>query len=304
MAMIIKLLHALILILLLVCGTPAFGSTLSINGDVAGTLTYYPVRDGDTLYDIARAHDLGIVEIMAANPGIDPWMPPVGKTLILPTSHVLPQTAHEGIVINLAELRLYYFIDSQTVMTFPIGIGREGWETPTGVTKVVRKKEGPDWIPPDSIRAEKPDLPAIVPAGPDNPMGSHALYLGWPGTVIHGTNNPWGIGRRSSHGCIRMYPEDIPVMFENVPIGTKVTIIDTPYKIGRYGDKLVLQAMPEQQQADEIMEHGTIVSYSGSGDLQSVVNALAAEGMQIDWQAVDRVAQSHHGLPFYVGSAD
>ncbi len=298
-----KLLHSLLLVLLLICGRSAFGSTFLVNGDVVGTLTYYPVRQGDTLYDIARAHDLGIVEVMAANPGVDPWMPPVGRTLILPTAHVLPPTPREGIVINLAELRLYYYPDPQTVMTFPIGIGREGWETPIGITKVIRKKVGPEWIPPPSIRAAEPDLPDVVPAGPDNPMGSHALYLGWSGAAIHGTNRPWGIGRRSSHGCIRLYPEDIPVLFEQVPVGTKVTVVDTPYKVGKYGDRLVLQVTPEQRQADEIMERGAI-SYNSGDDMQSVINGLVGEGAQIDWQAVDRVAQSHDGLPFYVGAAD
>ena len=178
---------------------PAEAATYTIDGDVAGEVTRYTVKDKDTLYSVARHFDLGIVEIMAANPGLDPWIPPVGTELTLPTAYVLPTISRKGIVIDLSALRLFYFPDPKTVMTFPLGIGMDGWSTPTGTTRIVLKRDHPTWIAPESILKENPDLPKVVPPGPDNPLGDYALNLGWEGYRIHGTNKPYGIGRRSSH---------------------------------------------------------------------------------------------------------
>lgn len=295
-----SLLAALLFITLL-CGR-AHAATYAINGDVAGSVIHYTVQQGDTLYGIARRYDLGIVEVMAANPGLDPWMPPPGLVLTLPTAHILPPVPRQGIVINLPEMRLYYFPDARTVMTFPIGIGKEGWRTPTGETKIVRKRKDPVWIPPESIHAETPGLPRVFPAGPDNPLGTHALNLGWPGVVIHGTNRPYGIGRRSSHGCIRLYPEDIPVLFSHVGIGTKVRVIDAPIKAGMYGNNLLLEVMPQQNQADEIIRHGSIMTPAHSDGIETIIRQAAPAGIHVDWNAANAALQLRNGIPALIGA--
>lgn len=291
---------AALLILVFFSGR-ADAASFNINGDIAGSLTRYTVRHGDTLYSIARRHDLGIVEVMAANPGIDAWMPPEGAVMTLPTAHILPPGPREGIVINLPELRLYYYPNPRTVFTFPVGIGKEGWQTPTGETKIVQKRKDPVWIPPPSIRAEKPDLPRVFPPGPDNPLGTHALNLGWSGYVIHGTNRPYGIGRRSSHGCIRLYPEDIPVLFSMVGIGTKVRVIDAPFRAGFHGGNLFVSVSPHLSQSDEILNHGFVRTPVRTDGIESILRQTAPEGFMIDWNAVNRALQYPSGLPAMVG---
>jgi L,D-transpeptidase ErfK/SrfK len=264
--------------------------------EVTGIVTHYKVQPGDTLYKIARRFDLGIVEVMAANPGVDTWLPKEGASLVLPTMHVLPTPTPEGIVINLAELRLFYFHDAHTVMTFPIGIGKEGWQTPTGTTTIAKKRVHPSWTPPDSIRAEKPDLPKNIPAGPDNPLGDYALNLGWSKYLIHGTNKPAGIGRRSSHGCIRMYPEDISQLFNAVKVGTDVTIIDTPYKTGWRNDTLFLKVTPTQQQADAILQHRQASLPLSAGLYEAVMQNVRSTDV-IDWTAVQKATTGIRGIP-------
>ncbi|OGW54818.1 MAG: hypothetical protein A2Y81_12085 [Nitrospirae bacterium RBG_13_43_8] len=205
----------------------------------------YIVEDAESLIEIARKFDVGYHEIADANPGLDPFVPGEGLSVKIPTSWILPDVRrYEGIVINLSEMRLFYFIkrgDSKLVMTFPIGIGREGFGTPLGRFRVIEKTVGPEWHVPESIRKEKPELPKVVPAGPDNPLGSHAMRLSIGDVLIHGTNKPWGVGRMASHGCIRLYPEDIPILFRSVRNGTKVTIVRQPVKIGERGGRVFLE---------------------------------------------------------------
>ena len=165
------------------------------SGDMIGALRHVVASHEDTLLDLARANSLGYVEMIAANRGIDPWVPGESTPVVLPTAHILPDAERQGLVVNLAEHRLYYFGPPGTEpATFPLGVGREGWSTPLGTTEIVRKKERPTWFPPESIRAKNPDLPKAVPPGPHNPLGSHALYFGWPRYLIHGTNRPWESG--------------------------------------------------------------------------------------------------------------
>ncbi|MGM0422984.1 MAG: L,D-transpeptidase, partial [Pseudomonadota bacterium] len=183
----------------------------------------------------------------------------------------------------------------------PIGIGKEGWKTPVGETRLVKKREDPVWVPPQSIRQEKPDLPRSVPAGPDNPLGSHALNMGWPGYVIHGTNQPYGIGRRSSHGCIRLYPKDIPVLFDLVDPGTPITVVDQAYKIGWYKNTLFLEVIPLQQQSDEILEHGQIRTPAPAENIEGDIAAIAGQNTDIDWRAVKKALQDRSGMPVPVG---
>ncbi len=195
-----------------------------------------------TFSDIAQKYDIPYLVLMAANPGVDPWVPGRDRELNLPTQIILPDAPRSGIVINVAELRLYYYPPTgDKVEIFPIGIGRVGWTTPIGTTKITRKKKDPTWTPPASIRREHAAkgkwLPSVVPAGPQNPLGKHAMRLGFNGAyLIHGTNKDFGVGMRVSHGCIRMYPEDIEYLFSKAGVGTKVTIVNQPYKVGyRHG---------------------------------------------------------------------
>jgi L,D-transpeptidase ErfK/SrfK len=206
-------------------------------------------NEDDTLPDFALAYGIGYDELIAANPGVDPWLPGVDRPILLPTQFVLPDVPREGIVLNIAAKRLFYFpadgverdeatgeIVRQTVLTFPIGIGRVGWETPLGETKVVSKAKDPTWWVPASVRQEHAEigdpLPAVVPPGPDNPLGNRVLKLDIPGYLIHGTNQPFGVGMRVSHGCVRLYPENIEFLYELVEVGEPVRIINEPYLFG------------------------------------------------------------------------
>ncbi len=221
--------------------------------DVVGTLQVITVNKDDTLSDIARRFNLGYEEIVSANPSVDPWLPKAGTPIVIPTQFVLPDAPRQGIVINLAAMRMFYFPkakagEPQRVITHPLGIGRVEWKTPEGITKVVSKKANPAWIPTPSIRKEHAKngdpLPAIVPPGPDNPMGTHVLKLAWPSYAIHGTDKPPSVGLRGSHGCLRMYPEDIVGIYNNVPVGTAVRVVNQPRLLGWRDHKLYLQTYP------------------------------------------------------------
>jgi len=208
-------------------------------------------NERDTLSDFAREYGLGYDELIAANPHVDPWLPGANTPILLPTQFVLPDVPREGIVLNIASKRLFYFprdgvrrdpdsgdVQSQIVLSFPIGIGRVGWETPLGSTTVVSKARDPSWWVPLSVRREHAELgdplPAVVPPGPENPLGTRVLKLNLPGYLIHGTNQPAGVGMRVSHGCVRLYPENIEFLYELVGIGEPVMIVNEPYLLGRH----------------------------------------------------------------------
>lgn len=245
--------------------------------DVIGAVTTITTRDEETLLEVARRHGLGYEEIVAANPHVDTWLPGEGTEVLLPTRFVLPQVPRRGIVLNLAEYRMYYFPDTvegetPVVMTFPMSIGRMDWETPLGRTSVVAKVRNPSWYPPESIRAEHAaegdPLPRIVPPGPKNPLGEYAMRLGLPGYLIHGTNRPAGVGMRVTHGCIRMFPEDIGFFFGEVPMNTPVRIINEPVKIGWAGDDLVVEVhktldFAVAPAADDAADAATMIATDG-----------------------------------------
>ncbi len=275
---------------------------LSYVGDMRTYTTLYE----DTLIKIARENDIGFNELRSANPDIDPWVPGADKALILPMRHLLPQADREGIVINLPEMRLYYFAQSgMPPETYPLGVGREGLATPTGKTQIVRKTEGPIWRPTARMRKENPDLPDSVGAGPDNPMGTHALYLGWPQYALHGTNKPYGIGRRVSSGCIRLYPEDIVRVYRDVPVGTQVMVVNQPVKAGWIGDEFYVEVHPAMDQADKIEQEGGLPSYQMSAaDMDVIVKAIGDEADALDWPALRRVMHERSGYPVLVARRD
>jgi len=279
--------------LLLVAPFPALAATPD---GVVGIPRSYITEESDTLLDVAREFDIGYVEIRAANPGIDPWLPGGGKVIALPTRHVLPAGPREGIVINLPELRLYLYRPGEAPRSFPIGIGGEGKETPIGQTKIARKGAHPVWVPTKSEHVENPDLPESVGPGPDNPMGDFALYLAWTGYAIHGTNKPYSIGRRDSHGCIRMLPEDIDFLFRNAAIGTKVTVVDQKVKLGWLQGELYLEIHPDQAEADELEAKG-YTAYPNPVDADDqVTKAAGAEAWRLDWYQVHLAELRRDGL--------
>ncbi len=211
---------------------------------VIGMVRFYRVRNSDSLIEIARLFNLGFNEISDANPGADPFVPPTDMRVQVPTEWILPDVkVREGIIINISEMRMFFYPsrNSGLVFTFPIGIGDDGKETPLGNFKIIQKRAQPYWYVPKSIRQEDPTLPNVVPPGPDNPLGSHALRLSVHTVLIHGTNRPWGIGRKVSHGCIHLYPEDIPWLFDHVDKGTRVTIVKQPVKVGTRGNRVYLE---------------------------------------------------------------
>ena len=274
------------------------------SSDMIGELRQVVAAYEDTLLDLARANGLGYVEMVAANPGVDPWVPGESTPVTLPTAHILPDAERQGLVVNLAEHRLYYFGPPGTEpATFPLGVGKEGWSTPLGTTEIVRKKERPSWYPPESIRAEKPGLPAVVPPGPNNPLGSHALYFGWPNYLIHGTNRPWGIGRRVSHGCIRLYPEDIGRLFDLVPIGAPVQVIEQSLKVGWFDGELYVEAHPDAVQATELERTGRIESV-GADSLADILYRIMTKAgdaqERLDWRLIRRTLEERSGVPIQI----
>jgi L,D-transpeptidase ErfK/SrfK len=204
----------------------------------------HKIKGDESLIEVARRFGIGYNAIVDANPGVDPFIPEKDRTINIPTSWILPDIKpYEGIVINLSEMRMYFFSkhSGAIVRTYPIGIGSEGNETPLGIFTITEKMVKPSWRVPESIRKERPELPPVVPPGPDNPLGSHALRLSAKSVLIHGTNRPFAVGRKASHGCIRMYPEDIPKLFQAVANKTKVTIIRQPVKVGASKNRVFIE---------------------------------------------------------------
>ena len=236
----------------------AFPLPLS-NNDLVGRVAVVEAREEDTLVDIARRERVGQDAIVLANPGVDRWYPGEGARVVIPSRYILPSVPRRGLVLNTPEMRLYYFSGgdddgTSQVEVFPVAIGRQGWETPVTETTLVSKQRDPAWYPPESIRREHADegdpLPRVVPPGPDNPLGRYALRLGLPGYLIHGTNKAFGVGMRVSHGCVRMLPEDVESLFERIPVGTPVQIINQPVKVGWEADTLYLEVHPPLEEGE------------------------------------------------------
>jgi L,D-transpeptidase ErfK/SrfK len=285
--------------------------TIAADQDVVGHLQVTIARDEDTLTDIARRFNVGYDEIIRANPGVDPWLPGAGTQVVLPTEFVLPDAPREGLVLNLAAMRLYYYPKREKdapveVITHPIGIGKVGWVTPEGSTKVVARIKDPIWIPPVSVRQEHAKdgdiLPDKVPPGPDNPLGRHMFRLGWPSYLVHGTNKPPGVGMRSSHGCIRLYPEDIEALYESMPIGTRVTVVNQPYLLGWRGEQLLTQAYaPHEDDKRDWSDVSKALRKNTVKPRVTLWKRVAAQTGSIDWEAVRQAAAEPRGIALPVG---
>ncbi len=291
------------LLLSLTFAAPVTAARFILNGDdsVIGELQLIPANKGDTLVRLARTHNLGYQAIVQANQTTDRWLPTTGTPVVLPTLFVLPSNKRQGLQINLAEMRLYYYPPKlpDEVWSFPIGIGREGWQTPVGRTRVHSKIAQPSWTPPKSIRNEAAargiELPINFPPGPDNPLGDYAVRLALPGYLLHGTNRPAGVGMRVSHGCIRLYPEDIEQLFSQISAGTAVTIMDNPAKLGWRNNQLLLEVHKPAYPRNTLQANN-----SKGNRLISQISDFA-EQAEIDWQAVTRAIQSANGVPAQVG---
>ena len=294
--------------------------------EVFGEVRVIAARHEDTFVSLARTHNVGYEALRQANPGVDPWLPGEGTKITIPTRFVLPRAAQRGIVVNVAELRLYYFpsnsgsppegvaAGSRHVITHPISIGRMDWSTPLGITTITGKVVNPSWYPPQSIRdehaARNDILPRVVPPGPENPLGKHAMRLGLPGYLIHGTNKPSGVGMRVTHGCIRMFPEDIEALYKTVPAGTVVQIVNQPVKLGWTSDgSLYLEAHSPplesnvdgenvevaNAEANEVFQESPLTSL-----MRAYIAATEQRRVDLHWEVAEEVAQSGHGIPAFV----
>ena len=275
------------------------------DADYIGELKLYRAAFEDTFVRLARDNNLGFVELRAANPTLDPWIPGEGAEILLPSQHLLPDTPREGITINLPEMRIFYYPpEGGAPYSFPIGIGRDGFDTPLGRTTVVRKAEHPTWRPTARMREEDPELPASVPPGPDNPLGSHALYLGWPAYLVHGTNKPYGIGRRVSSGCIRLYPEHISELYELVPRGTPVHVVNQPVKAGWIDDSFYIEAHAVMEEADFLEVSGAIeTTRLSSEDVANILEVAGDFGNHLDWPKIRQVVAERRGYPVRIGTS-
>ena len=277
---------------------PAAGS------DLVGEPLAVVARHEDTLIDIARRHGLGYEEIVNANPGVDPWIPGAGVEIDLPKRRLLPMAARTGVVINLPEHRLYYYPPAKPgapaeVRSFPVSIGKMDWHTPLGSTRIVQKIKDPRWNPPKSVRDEHARngdiLPAVVPAGPDNPLGRFAMRLGIPGGayLIHGTNRPAGVGMQVTHGCMRLYPEDIEELFGEVPVNTAVNIVNQPFKIGWHAGHLWIEVHPALK--EDTVDPPTLTDLT-----RLVVQAARGRLVPVDWTLVQHAFSEARGMPVRV----
>jgi L,D-transpeptidase ErfK/SrfK len=269
--------------------------------DIVGEMQTTTVRKGESLGEIGRRFDVGIYEMIEANPNLDPWVPMVGAIALIPTQFILPKGPRVGLVLNLAEMRLYYFHpDQPLVTTHPLGVGKKGWSTPLGQAVITKKTKDPAWFPPNSIRQEhleKGDiLPPVVPGGPDNPLGRYAFYLASKGLsskgsfLIHGTNRPGGVGVRSSHGCIRLFPEDIESLYYTVPTGTAVRIIHEPYKVGWHKSHLYLEA---HQPLTEAQYLGSDSLTRLASEIEKSINSQHL----VNWTSAKMAAKTANGYP-------
>ena len=277
---------------------------LDPSSDLIGAIATTRADAEDTLTDIARRSGLGYEDMRRANPGVDPWLPGTETDIVLPTHYVLPSMVRKGVVVNIAEYRLYYFTQAEgreVVATFPVSIGRMDWETPIGQHRITAKQVRPVWYPPDSVRAEHAAegdiLPRAIPPGPANPLGDYAIRLSHSSYLIHGTNKPVGIGMQVTHGCIRMYPEDIEWLFPQLAADATVEIVNEPLKFGWDGADLYFEAHPRLDGDGEQDAAGL------TGVTSLYVRATTDRPAVVDWAVMEEVYRARLGIPVRVGRA-
>lgn len=284
----------------------AWAQNFALAGDVIGALDLTTTARKDTIADIARTYSMGYREMRLANPKVDPWLPGEDTEVVIPSLYILPDAPRVGLVINVPEMRIYYFPkaargEATQVATYPVSIGRQDWSTPHGVTQVVSKIKNPSWTPPETIRKEHASegdfLPKVVAPGPDNPLGAYALRLGLPGYLIHGTDKPYGIGMRVTHGCMRLYPHDIDTVYHTVPVGTQVRLVNEPFKIGLAHGEIYLEVHPYlDEDEDKFREKFTLV-------VNLITKRCANSEVRLNWQALRQALYQPTGIPVVVGSA-
>jgi L,D-transpeptidase ErfK/SrfK len=301
---------AVILALVLGSGTAARAAVYELADDggtqIVGADAQLRSSYQDTLYDLARQHGVGSEEITRANPGVDPWLPGEGTLLVIPGRLILPPGPRTGIVVNIAEHRLYYYPQRRqhghrVVVTYPVSIGKMDWKTPLGETRIIQKVKNPNWYPPTSIRKEHiangDPLPPVVGPGPTNPLGEFKMRLAvTPGDyLIHGTNNPLALGMPVTHGCIRMYPEDIAALYPTVPLGARVYLMNRPVKVAYVDGQLFLEVHPPvdaqgQTGQPELTEFEKLLD-----------RALGTRTAAIDWDHALEALRLANGMPVMVG---
>jgi L,D-transpeptidase ErfK/SrfK len=289
---------------------PATAAVLPLpaSGDLVGEYAEVVAVHADTLVDLARRHGLGYEEVVNANPGVDPWLPGAGTLVRLPLRRVLPDAPREGIVVNLPEHRLYYFPpakpgEPKVVVTYPISVGKMDWSTPIGLTRVAAKIKDPLWYPPESVRAEHAShgdiLPKVVPAGPDNPLGLFAMRLAIPGGgyLIHGTNKPVSVGMQDTHGCMRLYPEDIEELFKRVAVDTPVRIVNQPHKVGWDEGQLFAEVHPPLEATDS-----GVFEPDRTALARLIANAVRnhGEAAPVAWARAESAFEEARGMPVAV----
>lgn len=274
--------------------------------ELVGEIRYVRAKYEDTLIDIAREFSIGQDEIVMANPKVDRWLPGRDTSVLLPRQFILPQAPRSGIVVNIPEMRLYFYPASSPkqsaihVITYPISVGRMDWHTPLGATRVVQKIKDPSWRPPKSIKAEHARdgeiLPDVVPPGPDNPLGQYAMKLGVPGYLIHGVDvdKSYGIGMRVTHGCIRMYPEDIDKLFPEVGVGTPVYLVNQPIKLGWLNNELYMEV--SQPLDEDVMSYDTLYSIA-----MSLISKKTAErSIPLNMTTIQLAIRKPSGIPVQI----
>lgn len=297
--------HTVFLIVTVAAGPLVHAETFirpPLDIDLVGEIRTVRAQHEDTLLDIARRHDVGQDEILLANRTVDRWLPGEGAEVTIPGRFVLPQAERSGLVLNVAEMRLYYFPVARPddLETYPVSVGRMDWGTPMGTTQVIAKTANPSWRPPESIRLEAEargePLPEVIPPGPNNPLGSYALRLGVPGYLIHSTNKPFGVGMRVTHGCIRMYPEDIEILFPQVPVGTRVQIVNQPVKLGWFLDTLFMEVHPPLAEDAESTDLSRLA-------MDLINTAWQKRPLVLDGSEFKRAIKEKQGIPVAIGRA-
>ena len=276
---------------------PIRSSANHIDATVVGGLQTYVVEEGDTLLDVGRHFDLGYNEMTSANPGVDPWMPSPAEIIVIPTEFVLPDARPQGVVVNIPEMRLYHY-QGNVLVTYPVGLGRDDWRTPEGSFRIRGKTERPTWVIPESIRAEhirERDDPRTFIAGgdPENPLGLFRLELTLPLYALHGSNMPWGVGMQVSHGCIRLYNEDIAILFREVHVGSPGEFLYQPVKVGTRDEEIFIEVHPD--------------IYALRGDLVAEAQQiLSRRGLleRVDSERLRRAVKDQTGIPVRISLRD